>query len=175
MNRSVFLIGMPGCGKSTLGKRLATRMGRTFIDADRELEERCGVTVATMFDIEGEQGFRDREHRLLAELSEQDGLIVATGGGVVLREDNRHLLKGKPLVLYLQASVAELWSRLRNDRKRPLLQGADPRGRLEALFKERGPLYESVADMTFRGQRQSPDRQMSDIIALLLDSGHIQS
>jgi len=175
MNRSVFLIGMPGCGKSTLGKRLATRMGRPFVDADRELEERCGVTVATMFDIEGEQGFRDREHRLLAELSEQDGLVVATGGGVVLREDNRLLLQGRPLVMYLEASVAELWSRLRNDKKRPLLQGADPRARLETLFSERGPLYESVADVMFKGQRQSADRQLSDIIALLIDSGYLKA
>jgi len=174
MNRSIFLIGMPGCGKSTLGKRLASRLDRPFIDADKELEERCGVTIATMFDIEGEQGFREREHRLLEELSDQDGLVVATGGGVVLREDNRQLLKGKPLVLYLQASVAELWSRLRNDRKRPLLQGADPRGRIEALFQERGPMYESVADMSFRGQRQSADRQLSDIITRLADSGYLK-
>ena len=167
MNRSIFLVGMPGSGKSTIGKRLAARLGRPFIDADRELEERCGVTVATMFDIEGEAGFRDRETRLLEEFCEQDGLVVATGGGVVLREENRKLLKGGPRVIYLQATVAELWSRLRRDRKRPLLQGADPRKRLERLHNDRVHLYEEVAGMTAIGQRQSADKLLSDIIRQL--------
>ncbi len=169
MNRSIFLVGMPGSGKSTIGKRLAARLGRPFIDADRELEERCGVTVATMFEIEGETGFRDRETRLLEELSLRDGLIVATGGGIVLRECNRELLKGRPRVIYLQATVAELWSRLRHDRKRPLLQGEDPRRRIEQMHRDRVPLYEEVADMTAVGRRQSADKLLGDIIAQLQD------
>lgn len=167
MNRSLFLVGMPGSGKSTIGKRLATRLDRPFIDADRELELRCGVPVTTMFEIEGELGFRDREARLLAELCEQDGLVVATGGGVVLRAENRQLLKGRPTVLYLQATVAELWSRLRNDRKRPLIQGPNGRSRLEQLHHDRIALYEEVADLTIKGQRQSADRLLGDIITRL--------
>lgn len=167
MKRSIFLVGMPGSGKSTIGKRLATRLGWPFVDADRELETRCGVTIATMFDIEGEAGFRDRESRLLAELCETDGLVVATGGGVVLREENRQLLMGRPLVVYLQASVAELWSRVRHDRRRPLLQGENPRARLERLHQERVALYEAVADLTAIGRRQSAERLLGDIIGQL--------
>ncbi len=158
---------MPGSGKSTIGKRLAARLGCPFVDADRELESRCGVTIATMFEIEGEQGFRDREARLLAELCEEKGQVVATGGGVILRPENRALLRGQPRVVYLQASVAELWSRLRHDRKRPLLQGKDPRARIEKMHRERVPLYEEVADITVRGQRHSAERLLGDMIKSL--------
>lgn len=167
MNCTIFLVGMPGSGKTTIGKRLAARLGCPFIDADRELEARCGVTIATMFEIEGEQGFRDREARLLEELCDQKGHVVATGGGVILRPENRAILRDQPKVVYLQASVAELWSRLRHDRKRPLLQGKDPRARIEKMHRERVPLYEEVADITVRGQRHSAERLLSDMIVSL--------
>ncbi len=163
-NPSIFLIGMPGSGKSTIGKRLAARLDWPFVDADKELESRCGVTIATMFEIEGEQGFRDREARLLAELCEQPGQVVATGGGVILRPENRALLRAQPRVVYLQATVAELWSRLRHDRKRPLLQGKDPRARIEQMHSDRAALYEEVAKITVRGQRQSAERQLGEMI-----------
>lgn len=162
---------MPGSGKSTLGKRLATRLGLTFVDADRELEDRSGVSIATIFEIEGEAGFRDREARLLVDLCQREDTVVATGGGVVVRPENRAILAGSPRVVYLETTLAELWSRLRHDRKRPLLQQGDARARLGQLLVERGPLYASVADITVRGQRQSIERFASDIIAALHEHG----
>lgn len=135
-----------GVGKSTVGKKLASRMGVSFIDCDQELERRNGVTVTTIFDIEGEAGFRKRETRLLEEFVEKDMGIIATGGGVVTQEINRILLKQKGCVIYLNASVDLLWSRLRYCKNRPLLETDNPKERLQMLFNQRDPLYREVAD-----------------------------
>lgn len=167
MRPPIVLIGMPGSGKSTIGKRLAVRLGLPFVDADRELELRSGVSIATIFEIEGEAGFREREARLLAELCERSDVVIATGGGAVLRPENRAVLQGRPQVIYLEATVAELWSRVRHDRRRPLLQSGDARERLGLLLRERAPLYEQVADKTVRGHRQSLERFTGEVLATL--------
>jgi shikimate kinase len=151
----LFLVGMPGSGKSTIGKRLATKLGYRFVDADRELEARCGVAIPTIFDLEGEEGFRKREAAVVADLSNEDRLVLATGGGVVLRQDNRDLLSQRGFVIYLETSVGELMHRLRNDTKRPLLAGGNPRAKLEVLANARVPLYESIAHLTVASARQT--------------------
>ncbi len=163
----IFLIGMPGSGKSTVGRRIASRLRRPFIDADKELESRCGVPIATIFEVEGEDGFRRREAALIDELSARADMVVATGGGAVLLAENRHVMRERTLVVYLEASLTELWHRLRNDRKRPLLQTEDPRARLSELMRIRTPLYESVGGLRVRSARQSADRLAVDIIERL--------
>lgn len=175
MGCALVLVGMPGSGKSTIGRRLSARLSRPFVDADLELEQRCGVPVATVFDIEGEAGFRQRETRLLAELVQRQDVIVATGGGVVVSKENRDLLNRHATVIYLQATLGELWNRLRNDRKRPLLQGKDPRQRVADLLAARASLYESVADLTVRSRRQSADSFTADIVEALREAEMIGS
>lgn len=138
---------MMGAGKTTVGRHLAKRLACKFIDADHELEARTGVRIPVIFDIEGEAGFRDREAKLLVELCQMSGLVVATGGGVVLREDNRKALRQAGTVLYLHAPPELLYERTRLDGNRPLLQVADPLGRLRELYAQRDPLYREVADI----------------------------
>ena len=144
----VFLVGMPGSGKSTIGKALAKALNRPFIDLDQAIEERCGVTIPVIFEIEGEQGFRKRESQVLQEVTagQQCG-VVATGGGAILAEHNRQLIGQKGVVVYLKASVDELLRRTARDRNRPLLAGDDPEARLLALFEQRSPLYDAMADI----------------------------
>lgn len=144
---NIYLVGLMGVGKSTVGKKLASRMGVPFIDCDHELERRNGVTVTTIFDIEGEAGFRMRETRLLEEFVGKEMGVVATGGGVVTQKVNRALLKHKGMVIYLNASVDLLWSRLRYCKNRPLLETKNPKERLLALFEQRDPLYRDVSDI----------------------------
>lgn len=151
----IFLVGLMGAGKTTVGKALARDLGLEFVDADQELQRRTGVTIPVIFDIEGEQGFRDREAALLEELTRRDGIVLATGGGAVLREDNRDRLRSRGVVVYLRAAIDDLWARTRHDRNRPLLQTADPRRRLTELLAERDPLYAEVADVVVDTSRQS--------------------
>jgi len=143
----IFLVGMMGAGKTTLGRRLAHALGRRFIDLDHELEARCGVRIATIFDIEGEAGFRTREAALLDACTREADTVLATGGGAVLRAENREHLRARGVVVYLHASVDKLHRRTRYDRNRPLLSGDDPRGTLAALLDARDPLYREVADV----------------------------
>ena len=138
---------MPGAGKTSVGRQLARRMQRTFIDADHEIEARTGVGIPLIFDIEGEQGFRDRESKVIAELAHESDLVVATGGGVVLRPENRAALKQGGMVIYLHATPRLLFERTRLDPHRPLLQVADPMRKIEELFAQRDPLYREVADI----------------------------
>ena len=144
---NIYLVGMPGAGKTTVGRQLARRMQRSFIDADHEIEARTGVRIPLIFDIEGEQGFRDRESRVIAELAAESDLVVATGGGVVLRSENRAALKQGGTVVYLHVLPRLLFERTRLDPNRPLLQVADPMKKIEELFAERDPLYRAVADI----------------------------
>jgi len=144
-----------GVGKSTIGKKLASRLGTSFVDCDQELERRNGVTVSTIFDIEGESGFRKREARLLDELAAQKIGVIATGGGVVTQDVNRQLLKQKKCVIYLHASVDLLWSRLRYCKNRPLLETENPKQRLSKLHQDRDPLYREVASMVINVGRGS--------------------
>jgi shikimate kinase len=158
MPQPVFLIGMPGSGKSTVGRLLARETGRSFIDSDREIEARSGVSIATIFELEGEAGFRKRESQVLDELTQRSDLVLATGGGAVLAETNREHLKSRGLVIYLQASTDELVRRTSGDKSRPLLQGDDPRGRLLELLQLRQPLYEATAHVSFHSGAANPRR-----------------
>ena len=152
---SIVLVGMMGAGKSTVGRLLARRLKRRFHDTDTEIEHRCGVRIAVIFDIEGEAGFRARETQVIAELCAQRGVVLATGGGAVLAEDNRRRLAACGAVVYLRAQPEDLYERVRQDRNRPLLAGDDPLGRLRELYRERDPLYREVADVVIDTGRQS--------------------
>lgn len=147
LKNNIYLVGMPGAGKTTVGRQLARRLQRRFIDADHEIEARTGVRIPLIFDIEGEQGFRDRESKVIAELATESNLVIATGGGVVLRPENRAALKQSGMVVYLHAAPALLFERTRLDPNRPLLQVADPMKKIEELFDQRDPLYREVADL----------------------------
>jgi shikimate kinase len=143
--RNIYLVGLMGAGKTTIAKQLAKRLKRPFFDTDHEIERRTGVKVPLIFEIEGEAGFRDRESRVLEELSQGVGQIIATGGGIVLREENRAILMRSGMVVYLRAEPEMLYERTRRDTNRPLLQVADPLARLQTLYRERDPLYSQVA------------------------------
>ena len=144
---NIFLVGLMGAGKTSVGRLLAKRLGKAFYDCDQEIERATGVKIPVIFEIEGEAGFRAREDRMLAELAGRHEIVLATGGGAVLSADNRKLLAGNGVVVYLRAVVADLWQRTRHDRNRPLLKTAEPRAKLEQLFAERDPLYRSIADI----------------------------
>nr|MBF0681485.1 shikimate kinase [Pseudomonas sp.] len=145
---SIFLVGMPGAGKTTIGRGLARALSRSFVDVDHELEQRCGVRVPIIFDLEGEAGFRQRESCVIDECTRRSGIVLATGGGAVLAPANRHMLKERGLVVYLRARPSDLYARTRHDRNRPLLQTEDPLGTIERLLAVRDPLYREVAHLT---------------------------
>ena len=155
---NVILIGPMGSGKTTVGKVLAPRLGLEFVDLDQEIERRCGVDVSLIFDIEGEAGFRAREQAMLLELSTRDGMLLATGGGSILRDDNRATLRRTGLVVWLQTTVEQQLKRLARDQRRPLLQAPDRRQRLEHLAAERDPLYRECAHLVVRSVDISPAR-----------------
>jgi shikimate kinase len=152
---NLYLVGMMGAGKTSVGRALARRLKLRFLDCDHEIERRCGVKVPLIFDIEGEAGFRARETLVLAELTKLEGVVLATGGGAVLAEVNRHRLTAGGTVVYLCARPEDLYDRVRQDRNRPLLAGDDPLGRLRELYRERDPLYREVADVVIDTGRQS--------------------
>jgi len=164
---NLFLVGMMGAGKTTLGRALAWRLGREFADTDKVLVERTGVPVRTIFEIEGEEGFRRRESAVLAELAAQEGLVIATGGGAVLSEANRELMRSHGTVIYLRARLESLWERTRQDTTRPLLQTADPRGTLAAILTEREPFYSEAAHVVVDTGAQSATSLANKVIAAL--------
>ncbi|MGH8315360.1 MAG: shikimate kinase [Steroidobacterales bacterium] len=151
---NLFLVGMPGSGKSTLGRLLAKRLGKAFYDADSELERRLGVSIPVIFELEGEAGFRDREQEIVAEYVTHTHTIFATGGGAVLREANRVSLKQSGTVLYLHATPETLWERTRRSKHRPLLQGPDPYLRLQELYAARDALYRETADFVVESDQE---------------------
>lgn len=136
-----------GAGKTTIGRRLAKSLRRKFIDSDQEIERRTGASIALIFDVEGEAGFREREKRIIDELSELDNVVLATGGGAVLAEENRTALSERGFVVYLHADIDQLVERTRRDANRPLLNTEDPAARLRGLMEHRDPLYREVADL----------------------------
>jgi len=145
---NLFIVGPMGAGKSTIGKRVADRLGFRFMDCDRVLEQRTGANIPLIFDLEGEQGFRDRESALLEELTQLQAIVLATGGGVVLDPANRTALRERGFVVMLRTSVEEQLRRMRFDRSRPLLQTPDRQKRLTEMAETRNPIYESVADFS---------------------------
>ena len=152
---NLFLVGLMGAGKTTLGRQLARRLDKRFVDADHELEARLGVSIPTIFEIEGEDGFRDREEAVIDDLTRMSGVVLATGGGAVLRAASRARLRENGTVLYLHAEPETLWQRLRNSRHRPMLHAADPRNRLVELYRLRDPLYREVASHVVESDREA--------------------
>jgi shikimate kinase len=142
----VFLVGPMGAGKTTIGRQLARNLKLEFIDSDHEIELRAGADIPWIFDVEGEAGFRARELKVIAELTNREGILLATGGGVVMSPENRSALGGRGLVIYLHTTVAQQLSRTNRDRQRPLLQTGDPEQTLCDLMKVRDPLYREIAD-----------------------------
>lgn len=169
---SFYLVGPMGAGKTTIGKMLAESLGLPFCDVDREVEERSGVDIPWIFDMEGEEGFRDRESAMIEELSEGPCAIIATGGGAVLREENRRIMSSRGYVIYLCTTVEEQLRRTAKDRKRPLLQTGNPEETLRRLMAEREPLYLSVADLTMETDENSPRLVVQNICAQLRDQGY---
>ncbi|MEY4862184.1 MAG: Shikimate kinase 1 [Pseudomonadota bacterium] len=161
----ICLVGMMGAGKTTVGKRLARRLGWSFVDSDRELEARLGVPIPTIFELEGEDGFRRREAELIEELTQRQATVLATGGGAVLAAHNREALHTRGHVVYLRATAQDLWHRLRRDTSRPLLRTPDPRARVEALLHDREPLYASVAHQVVDTGRQPVERVVDALLA----------
>ncbi|MGE5491342.1 MAG: shikimate kinase [Actinomycetota bacterium] len=152
-NENIYLVGLMGAGRTTVGRQLAKRLGRTFYDSDHEIEARTGVRIPTIFEIEGEEGFRRREAHTIAELSAERNIILATGGGVVLNPENRKRLHESGWVVYLNVPPRLLYERTRHDRNRPLLRVPDPLAKLEELHAARDPLYREVAHLVVDGSR----------------------
>jgi shikimate kinase len=164
---NIFLVGMMGAGKTTLGKALAQRLRREFFDTDRVLVERTGVPVATIFEIEGEPGFRRREAYALAELAHRNDCVIATGGGIVLSAENREVMRASGTVVYLRARLESLWERTRHDTSRPLLSTPDPRGTLATLLEERDSLYRAAAHLVVDTGSQSASTLANRVTAAL--------
>jgi len=145
-SENIYLIGLMGAGKTTIGRQLAKALKLPFYDSDKAIEESTGVDISTIFEFEGEEGFRDREQKMIQQLTQKRGIVLATGGGAILREQNRKLLKENGFIVYLQCSVERILERTRRDSQRPLLQTDNPKERIESLFAQREPLYLSCAD-----------------------------
>ena len=164
---NIVLVGMMGAGKTTVGRLLARRLKRPFYDCDEEIERRCGVRIRVIFDIEGEAGFRARETQVIAELAALERVVLATGGGAVLAEENRRRLGAGGSVVYLHSRPGYLWQRVRHDRNRPLLATPDPQKTLEDLYAARDPLYREAADLVLDTGRQSAQSLAKEILARL--------
>ncbi len=154
-NHNIFLVGLMAVGKTTVGRLLAEELAMPFFDTDRVVEEKAGAAIAWIFDVEGEPGFREREVHVVDELTARCGVVLATGGGVVLREENRRHLAARGTVIYLDSPIDKLVERTRRDKRRPLLKNGDTRATLLRLADERAPLYASIADYRFCADRHS--------------------
>ena len=161
---NIFLVGPMGAGKSTIGRQLARALGLEFIDSDREIEIRTGVDIPLIFELEGETGFRRREHQVIELLTARKGIVLATGGGAVLDPENRKCLAARGKVIYLQTSVEQQLQRTAHDRSRPLLQTEDPRARLEELMAVRDPLYREIADWVV----ETDGRRVRDVVQQII-------
>lgn len=160
---NVFLIGPMGAGKSTIGRQLAEILAKEFQDTDHEIEQRTGASVSLIFEIEGEDGFRRREAAVLEELTGRDNLVLATGGGAILSEQNRHTLRTRGLVVYLNAPIDTLLARTYRDRNRPLLQDSDRRAKFEEIMRTRDAIYRETADVIVATDQRSPQNVAQEI------------
>ena len=167
--RSIYIVGMMGAGKSAVGRSLAARLDRTFIDVDHEIQDRTGVSITTIFEFEGEPGFRRREEEVIDELTQREGIVLATGGGAVLSALTRARLMQRGFTIYLQATAQDLWSRTRHDRNRPLLDCADPRAKIQQLLNDREPHYQQVADLVVETGKPSVTRLVDQLVARLTE------
>lgn len=167
---NIFLVGLMGAGKSTIGRQLARELGKQFRDSDSEIEKRTGVSIDVIFDIEGEQGFRRRETGLLRELVDERGIVLATGGGAVLASENRQLLRDNGMIIYLKASAEHLAGRVRLDRRRPLLQSGDKLAKIRELMTQREPVYQQLADMVVETNNRSVPRVVREISKMIKET-----
>ncbi len=156
-----------GAGKTTIGRLIAKALDKTFYDSDHEIEDKTGVKIPVIFELEGEEGFRKRETGMIETLCKQDNIVLATGGGAVLKPENRAQLKQNGTVIYLHGKVHDLWIRTRHDRSRPLLQKKNSRQTLQSLYEIRHPIYSELADHTFQTGRQSANEIAQLIINTL--------
>ncbi|WFM70814.1 shikimate kinase AroK [Halomonas sp. CKK8] len=161
---NLILIGPMGAGKSTIGRLLAAELSREFYDSDHEIQARCGADIPWIFDVEGEAGFRDRETQMIRELTRHEGVVIATGGGAVLREENRRVLRESGTVIYLLTTVEQQLRRTAKDRNRPLLQRGDREQLLREMFALRDPLYRATADVVVRTDRRGPRAVVNEIV-----------
>lgn len=164
---NIILVGPMGAGKSTIGRLLAKELRLPFRDSDKEIEQRTGASIPLIFDVEGEQGFREREHAAIKELCQIEGVVLATGGGAVLRSDNRQVLSAGGRVIYLCTSVEQQLDRTSRDRNRPLLQTPNPREILTNLMAVRDPLYREIADIVVQTDERPPRLVVVEIIGQL--------
>ncbi|MFK5985696.1 MAG: shikimate kinase AroK [Pseudomonadota bacterium] len=160
----IIFVGPMGAGKTTIGKRVASFLGCDFFDSDRVIEERTGVSIPLIFELEGEEGFRRRETEVLEELCKDKNIVLATGGGAILSEKNRQILQKNALVIFLTASLEKLFERTSRDRNRPLLQTKDPKQKLKKLLEERLAIYEEMSDIIVTTDHQSIQQTVSQII-----------
>lgn len=165
--RNIYLVGPMGAGKSTIGRVLAAELHLSFRDSDKVIEDRTGADIPWIFDMEGEEGFRDRESAVLDELSKGQDVVIATGGGIILRPQNRDLMKSSGYVCYLTASIEQLVERTARDKKRPLLQVENPRQKIIDLVALRDPLYRETADFVINTDRRSPKVVAQEISTLI--------
>ncbi|MCG9695354.1 shikimate kinase AroK [Shewanella sp. Isolate11] len=165
--RNIFLVGPMGAGKSTIGRHLAQMLHLEFHDSDQEIESRTGADIAWVFDVEGEEGFRRRETQVVADLTEKQGIVLATGGGSIQSKDIRNNLSARGIVVYLETTIDKQVARTQRDKRRPLLQVDDPREVLENLAAIRNPLYEEIADVIVKTDEQSAKVVANQIIEQL--------
>ncbi|QCI19053.1 shikimate kinase AroK [Buchnera aphidicola] len=166
--RNIFLIGPMGAGKSTIGRQLSQQLNMEFFDSDQEIEKRTGASISWVFDVEGENGFREREVKVINEITQKQGIILATGGGSVKFKETRNILSARGIVIYLETTIEKQLSRTKRDKKRPLLQtNISNRIILEKLAFERNPLYEEIADLKIHTDTQSAKSVAYNIIRLL--------
>ena len=163
----IFLVGPMGAGKTTIGLKLAEALHKEFKDSDQEIEQNTGATIPLIFELEGEEGFRERETRMIARLANQENIILATGGGAVIKTENRTILSEKGYVIYLHASLDKLMERTSKDRNRPLLQTENPRQVLADLLYQREPLYREVADLVYETDKKPIREIINDIVDTL--------
>lgn len=160
----IFLVGPMGTGKTTIGRQLAHALGLEFEDSDQEIQRRTGVDIPTIFEYEGEDGFRVRERKVIADLVEVENQVLATGGGAVTQAENRRLLPARGFVIYLECSPQQQYDRTYKDKNRPLLQSEDPLESLQELMRERDPLYREVADLVVSTEGRSASAVVKDIV-----------
>ena len=165
---NIYLIGLMGSGKTTLGKSLAKKLNRPFIDTDQLIEQKSGVDVSMIFEFEGEKGFRERETKLLSEIALKKEHIVSTGGGIILSKYNRDVIAKSGIIFYLKTQPAELFIRLQNDKTRPLLQGTNLKEKLTKIYAERWPLYEMTADYIIETKNKKISQILTNIEEIMI-------
>ncbi|MCW8931172.1 MAG: shikimate kinase AroK [Gammaproteobacteria bacterium] len=164
---NIILIGPMGAGKTTIGRQIARRLSFDFYDSDREIEERTGVTIPLIFELEGEEGFRRREEKIISDLTNKTNIVLATGGGAVLRKENQQALKRSGTIVYLCAGIDDLLERTSKDKNRPLLQTDDPRKKLQSILTEREPIYRELADIILQTNKMTVHTAVKELEELI--------